>query len=50
VRAVGLVREFVRRHAVGTLNVAGPRASGVPEAYAYTYALVRGVLERERAD
>jgi len=48
-RAIGLVREFVRKRAVATLNVAGPRASGAAEAYAYTFALIRGVLDEETA-
>ncbi len=35
-------REFLERHRIRTLNVAGPRASGDPEIYGY----VLGVLER----
>lgn len=35
---------FVRAHGVATLNVAGPRASGEPRAYAYAHALVSALL------
>lgn len=40
---------FVRAHGVATLNVAGPRASGEPRAYAYTRALVAALLAWARA-
>ena len=36
------IREFLARHRIRVLNVAGPRASVDPEVYAY----VIGVLER----
>jgi len=35
---------FLQRFGVRCLNVAGPRASGAPQAYPYTYALVSRVL------
>jgi len=35
-------REFLERHRIRTLNVAGPRASGDPEIYSH----VLGLLER----
>lgn len=35
---------FVRAHGAATLNVAGPRASGEPRAYAYAHALVTALL------
>ncbi|MDX1594069.1 MAG: putative molybdenum carrier protein [Gammaproteobacteria bacterium] len=40
--AVARLEAFVEAHRVGVLNVAGPRASGAPGAY----ALARAVLDR----
>jgi hypothetical protein len=37
-------KAFVARHTVGKLNVAGPRASLCPQAYAYAYGLVSTLL------
>lgn len=34
---------FVREKGIGQLNVAGPRASGEPRGYGYSYALVRAL-------
>ena len=34
---------FVRENGIGQLNVAGPRASGEPRGYGYSYALVRAL-------
>lgn len=42
--AVTRAAAFVRAHGVGTLNVAGPRASGEPRAYGYARALVAALL------
>jgi hypothetical protein len=42
--AAGRLRDFLARHAVGVLNVAGPRASGHAGAYAYTLALLDRLL------
>ena len=35
-----LLREFVRRHRIRVLNVAGPRASGDPAIYDYVVAVL----------
>lgn len=43
--AQALVR-FVARHRIKVLNVAGPRASKAPRAYAYTYAMLSAWLQR----
>lgn len=45
-RAATLVDEFVARHAIATLNVAGPRASEAPAAYAYAFDFVSRLLAR----
>jgi hypothetical protein len=37
-------REFLRRHRVRALNVAGPRASKAPEVYRYTLELLDAVV------
>jgi hypothetical protein len=37
---VARLAEFVAAHAVGVLNVAGPRASGAPAAHRYAYDLL----------
>jgi hypothetical protein len=37
--AVAAVAEFVEKHAIQTLNVAGPRASGWPEGYSFAVAV-----------
>jgi hypothetical protein len=39
--AVRRTVQFVTKAGLRRLNVAGPRASGEPRAYGYTYALVR---------
>lgn len=44
-RAAELIREFIARHGIAVLNVAGPRASKQPQIYAYTYAVIRRLLE-----
>lgn len=38
--------DFITQHNVQVLNVAGPRASKVPEAQFLTYRLLKTVLER----
>ena len=40
-----LVREFVQRHQVSRLNVAGPRASQEPEVGQYVLAVLRSAFE-----
>jgi hypothetical protein len=42
--AVTQAVEFVARNGVARINVAGPRASGEPRAYAYAYSVVAGLL------
>lgn len=42
--AVMRLRAFLARHAVAVLNVAGPRASGHPDAYTYARALLERLL------
>ena len=42
--AVAQVDDFVVAHAVRVLNVAGPRASGAPDAYAFARAVIGGYL------
>lgn len=42
--AVAQVDAFVTAHAVRVLNVAGPRASGTPDAYTYARAVIGGYL------
>jgi Circularly permutated YpsA SLOG family len=39
-----LAAEFVARHDICVLNVAGPRQSKEPRAYAYAYALISELL------
>ena len=43
-RAARLAAEFVERNAIAVLNVAGPRASESPQAYAYALETVRRLL------
>lgn len=47
--AVALAAAFVARHAVATLNVAGPRASKAPRAYSFANAVIGGVLDARDA-
>jgi hypothetical protein len=44
-QAAGKIREFVNQHGIRTLNVAGPRASGAPGAYAYSKKTLMNVLQ-----
>jgi hypothetical protein len=43
-RAVKSVLRFIGENEVSVLNVAGPRASGWVEGYAFALAVVRGVI------
>jgi hypothetical protein len=43
-RAIAKAAAFVRTRAVHSLNVAGPRASKRPEAYACAHAVVAGLI------
>jgi len=42
--AVATVAGFVEKNAIHTLNVAGPRLSGWPAGYAFSLAVVGGVI------
>ncbi len=42
--ALGPLLEFIDRHRVRVLNVAGPRASGEPRAHAYARSLITALL------
>ena len=43
------IREFLERHRIRTLNVAGPRESTDPGIYAYVYGLLERLATVERA-
>ena len=45
-RAIQLLAQFVRERKLAVLNVAGPRASSRPQGYAYTRAVIAGLLVR----
>ncbi len=45
-QAARTLHRFVERHKIRVLNVAGPRASQSPKAYAYAYALLSAWLQR----
>ena len=47
-RAAELIADFVGRHGVATLNVAGPRASKQPQIYPYAHAVIARLLRRVR--
>ncbi|HEY9148077.1 MAG TPA: putative molybdenum carrier protein [Gammaproteobacteria bacterium] len=38
------LRKFMKEHNVKVLNVAGPRASGDPDVYDYTFKVITGLL------
>jgi hypothetical protein len=40
-----LLRLFLRRHRIGRLNVAGPRASKEQRAYAYVCKVLRALFQ-----
>jgi hypothetical protein len=44
------LREFVERHRIEVLNVAGPRASKQPSIYAYTHAVITRLLNAPGGD
>lgn len=44
--AVAAVVEFIDKHDIRILNVAGPRASKWPEGYAFALGVVGGVIRR----
>jgi hypothetical protein len=47
--AVQAVSGFVADHRIAVLNVAGPRASGWEEGYAFAAAVVAGVIDHSRS-
>lgn len=47
-RAVEILSAFVSKYRIGTLNVAGPRASQHPEAYPYTLHAIGHLLTHLR--
>ncbi len=46
--AADLIADFIKRHRIVTLNVAGPRASKQPQIYAYAYAVMKRLLQSAR--
>jgi hypothetical protein len=46
--AVAAVAEFVEKNGIQTLNVAGPRASGWAAGYAFSLAVVGGVIVNQQ--
>ena len=46
-RAAFLLALFVQHYGIRVLNVAGPRQSTAPHAYAYAYAVINLLLQRE---
>ena len=45
-QAAELITEFIKRNRIGTLNVAGPRASKQPQIYPYAHAVIARFLRR----
>lgn len=45
-RAAERLAEFVAEHGIERVNLAGPKAQGVPQAHAYTQVAVFGLLQR----
>jgi len=45
--AAAAVLQFIEDHNIETLNVAGPRASGWGAAYAFSRAVIAGVITKE---
>jgi hypothetical protein len=43
-RAAAVTDAFVKQNLISVLNVAGPRASEAPRAYAYTYSMMYRLL------
>lgn len=46
-RAAQRLREFVHRHTIRRLNVAGPREGGAPGARAFSYGVIAALLSRD---
>lgn len=47
--ASAAIADFVSRHGIRSLNVAGPRASKQPQIYDWAHAVISRLLERMRA-
>ncbi len=47
--AAAAIADFVLRHGIRSLNVAGPRASKQPQIYDWAHAVISRLLERMRA-
>lgn len=47
-QAAELIADFIERHGIATLNVAGPRASKQPQIYPYAHAVILRFLRRVR--
>lgn len=45
-QAAELIADFIKRHGIATLNVAGPRASKQPQIYPYAHAVIARLLRR----
>jgi len=45
-QAAELIADFIERHGIATLNVAGPRASKQPQIYPYAHAVIARFLRR----
>jgi hypothetical protein len=48
--AIAAVVAFVREHAIRTLNVAGPRASGWPRGHDFAFAVISGVVQAGKGE
>ena len=48
-QAADLIADFIERHGIATLNVAGPRASKQPQIYPYAHAAILRFLRQARA-
>ena len=46
-QATERITEFITNKKISTLNIAGPRASGEPRAYAYTIRVLNNVFEQK---
>ena len=46
--AIPQLATFIKNHEIRVLNVAGPRASNAPQAYAYSFKVVSGLLQSMR--
>jgi len=49
-RVVARISKFVLTHSIKKLNVAGPRASGEPRAYDFTFEIMRLFLQKHATE